>query len=255
MSKINANKSTKKSTSTNPQVASSIVHKPFSTGKINIFNPPKSNPNGESISSKLVVNTTLEDSQQIEAILTTSQPKQWFNLFINPWVISAGVIFLLANIFSSIFIWHNYSQSSEREASESTQIEAGNYDLAAKEFAPLNLNTLSTISDFSNVVKEDTSKPDKIKVEIPPALLPLKLGDSLNNLDTQYHYILTEYQGDRSLASVKQKVDNISLVNLPQGLFIYLGAFTEKSKAIEFVEQLKTAKINAYIYPFESNNN
>ncbi len=254
MSQITSKKSTKKSTSANPKVAASIVHKPFSTGKINIFNPPKSNPNGELMPSKLFLNATLETSEQPEEILTP-QPKQWFDLFINPWGISAIALLLLANIFSVIFIWRNSLQISSQEAVESAQIDVGNYDLAAKEFVPLNLNTLSTLSRPSGIAKENEVTTDKIEVEIPPALLPLNIDNPRTSFDTEYNYILTEYTGDRSLALVKQKVNSVSLVNLPQGLFIYLGAFTQNSTAIEFLEQLKAVGISAYIYPFEPNNN
>ncbi|MGF1542736.1 MAG: hypothetical protein ACFCU5_20235 [Pleurocapsa sp.] len=251
MSQITSNRSTKKSTPTNHKVASSIVHKPFATGKINIFNPPKSNPNGELTPSKLVLNATLEDPQQTEELLTP-QPKQWLNVFINPWGISAIALLLLANIFSGILIWRNSLERSSQETLESTKIDVGSYDLAAREFVTLNLNTLSTLSHLADIVGEDAVKMKKMAVEIPPALLPLNLDNSLSSLDTQYHYILTEYTGDRDLAAVKQKVNSVSLVNLPQGLFIYLGAFTQKSTAIEFLEELKTVGITAYIYPFES---
>ena len=252
MSKTTSSKLAKKSTSTNKKVASSIVHKPFSTGTINIFHPPKSNPNGEMISSKLVVNATLEESGVSEQLLTIPQSKHWFNLFLNPWGISAIAVLLLANVFSGVLIWRNSLQLSSNLEVEPQGTDVGNYNLAAQEFVPLNLNTLSTLSSSAAIVTDDEVESEAMQVEIPPALLPLNINNSLASLDTQYHYILTEYTGDRSLELVRQKVNSISLVNLPQGVFIYMGGFTQKTAAVEFLAQLKAAGINAYIYPFKS---
>lgn len=245
MSPSTPSNSTKK-TLTNPKLASSIVHKPFSTGTINIFNPPKSNPNGESVSSKLVLDAVLETELPTE--LKESIKPKWHDRLLNPWVISAIAILLLANSISGIFIWRHsqISSAQSNELSESPTI--GNSNLVEREFMPLNLSTLSSISskDSSQEAKTPTNlTPD---APIHPALIPLNQVDSLN---TQYHYVLTEYTGDRSLILARQKVKNISLVNFPQGVFIYLGAFTEKTSAIAFVEQLKQEGLNAYIYPFD----
>ena len=251
MSQTTSNKLTKQSVSSNSKVSSSIVHKPFSTGKINIFHPPKSRPNGEMMPSKLVVNATLETSEGSEQLATLTQSQNWLNLFLNPWGISAVSILLLTNIFSGILIWHNSLKITSQQDLKSTQINVGDYDLAAREFVPLNLNTLSTLSNPNSLLTDDAVESEAMQAEIPPALLPFKINDSFTSIDNEYHYILTEYTGDRSLELVKQKVNNISLVNLPQGLFIYLGAFTEKSAALKFLEQLEATGINAYIYPLD----
>ena len=252
MSQTTSSKLANKSTSSNPKVSSSIVHKPFSTGKINIFHPPKSSPNGEMMPSKLVVNATLEASEESEKLPTTPQSQNWLNLFLNPWSISAIAVLLLANIFSGILIWHNSLNTSSQDALESSQIDVGNYDLAAQEFIPLNLNTLSTLSSSTSILTDDEAESEAIQAEIPPALLPLNIHNSFTSIDNEYHYILTEYTGDRSLELVKHKVNSISLVNLPQGVFIYMGAFTQKSAAVEFLAKLKAVGINAYIYPLDN---
>ncbi|MEL6461355.1 MAG: hypothetical protein AAFQ91_24515, partial [Cyanobacteria bacterium J06621_15] len=69
--------------------------------------------------------------------------------------------------------------------------------------------------------------------------------------DAEYHYVLTEYSGDRSLALARQKASQVSLVNFPQGVFIYLGAFKEREQAEQFIVQLKQENFAAQIYPFQ----
>jgi hypothetical protein len=82
---------------------------------------------------------------------------------------------------------------------------------------------------------------------IIPALAPINLAQS--TIDPQYYYLLTEYHGDSSLALAKQKVEQVSLVNLPQGIFIYLGAYKDRAQAEQFVAHLKQENLAAHIYP------
>ena len=249
MSPTTSDKLTTKTAATNQKVASSIVHKPFDTGKINIFHPHKGKPNGKMIPAKLMQNATLEESDSLERLLPTSQLPSWLSLFLNPWSIGAIAILLLANIASGILIWQNSTSVVSSNDLKEEQISVGDYDLAAQEFVPLNLNTLSTLP--SSLTNNNPPESTKLQVEIPPALLPLDVNN-LNSLNPQYHYILTEYQGDRSLELARQQVDNISLVHFPQGIFIYLGAFTEKTAATNFISQLQATGIKAYIYPFQN---
>lgn len=248
----------------NQKAASSIVHKPFDTGTINIFNPfrskSKSKSSSEPFSSKLVVNAVLEESnitqelQKLDGELnsTASKPR-WFDRLLTPWTISAIAMLLLANIVSAVAIWRNPHRlmTSDELDSESTNIEAldtvGGSDLAQQEFVSLNLNNLSTISS-SNVSSSNSvnSAQTVIKPEIAASsTIPL------TQIDSKYHYIVTEYTGDRSLKLARKQVESVSLVNFPQGVFVYLGAFTEETAANEFVNQLKKAGVEAFVYPLD----
>ena len=258
-----------KKNTVNQKVASTIVHKPFSTGKINIFNPPRSNPNGQQAASKLVLNAVLEkpETENIEAIdyipeksdaadrtnnrSTDAVSHGWRSNLGNFWSISAIAIFLAINFVSSAIIFHKSQQTNAKTNTKELFSQVGHGDLNSQEFIPLNLSTLSTISTKKDVV-EISEKTEKIAPDAPihPGLTSL---DSTNLLtgQSQYHYVLTEYTGERSLKSAKEKVDRISLVNFPQGVFIYLGAFTQKKQATAFIEQLKTEGLDAYLYPFD----
>lgn len=245
MSQSTSKKSGKRSTS-NQKIASSIVHKPFSTGKINIFNPPRSNPNGEHLPAKLIVNAVLEKPEPIpeKPEIPEKTPKNWFNNLLNPWTISAIAILLSANFISGWFIWQRSPkfQAAVNPVPEPATI--GNSNLAQREFIPLNLSTLSTIKTAIDTA-QDVEESEKITPDAPihPAFMP-------SSFNSKYHYVLTEYTGDRSLKLARQKVSSVSLVNFPQGVFIYLGAFSEKTQANAFINQLKQEGIDAYVYPF-----
>ena len=275
----------------NTQLKSGIVHKPFATGTINIFNPYRSKKRGEINKPKLSLNAELEkktEKTEINSIFEPSalelpereyQDRNWLDSLLSPWGISAIAILFFANLISAAVIWRNTSVAINpqqtnlansrvplRQALEGfdvpkerrrTPVRAtrgrssvstvGNADLSAQEFMPLNLSTLSKMKPI-----EDTStEVSKVNITpISPALAPLNNVTNLSAINTQYYYILAEYTGDKSLSKARQKAKQISLVNLPQGVFIYLGAFTDREQAGKFVAQLQKENFAAYIYPF-----
>ena len=244
--------------SANSRLKSSIVHKPFATGTINIFNPhraKKSNSNSQLAAPKLFLHAELEktESEQSEQLtsltdLDTETPEieyhesSWLEWLINPWSISAIAIILLANLVSGAIIWRNYRQAANIKP-EKQIATVGSANIATEEFMPLNLSTLSRLK-----TPEDTESATIIE-PISPALAPINLSQS--TINPQYHYILTEYRGDSSLALVRQKVEHVSLVNLPQGVFIYLGAYKDRDAAEQYVAHLEQANLAALIYPVD----
>jgi hypothetical protein len=256
MSSKNSNQPDKKPT-VNPNVKSSIVHKPFATGTINIFNPHKSKPKSELGNPKLFLNAELEkESEQPQLELTEDlesteiayRDKNWIDSLLSPWGISAIAILFLANLIAAGVIWRNSHLAIKTNEVKSLSATVGNVNLANQEFIPLNLSTLSMIK----TTKETTEQESKPKlVPISPALAPLNDLTALSAVAPQYYYVLTEYTGEQSLSLAQQKVKQISLVNFPQGVFIYLGAFTKQQQAEEFVLQLKQENFPAHIYPFD----
>lgn len=240
-----------KKPATNKQVSSSIVHKPFDTGTINIFNPPRSNPNGESLSSKLVLNAALEKPAppaELNAQLdSTTVEKRWLDQILTPWGISAIALLLLANVISGVMIWRNPQRlvstaELNNNSSNKTLAVVGGSNLAQQEFVSLNLNNLSTISSENSINSTQTL----IKPEIAASSsIPLA------QINPKYYYIVSEYTGDRSLKSARKQVKSVSLVNFPQGVFVYLGAFTEENAANDFVTKLKQTGVEAFIYPLD----
>lgn len=241
----------------NPNLKSSIVHKPFATGKINIFNPYRSKSSENKLSSpKLFLNAQLEETSDklttlSESDLETSEieyrDRNWLDSLFSPWGISAIAILFLVNLISAGFIWRNTRTAATSNETESPLSTVGNTNLTAQEFMPLNLSTLGTIKTTKDEVEE--SIPDI--TPISPALAPLNNIASLSSFNTQYHYVLTEYTGEQSLASARQQVKQVSLVNFPQGVFIYLGAFKDREDADRFVSQIKQDNFPAYVYPLE----
>ncbi|MEM9509943.1 MAG: hypothetical protein AAGA16_20040, partial [Cyanobacteria bacterium P01_E01_bin.35] len=236
MTSENTAKSCQKS-QPNPTVNSSIVHKPFATGTINIFNPyrNKSNPsNAQPNTPKLFTNTQLENPPELETESSAefTQPdfryrqRDWCNTLFNPWSMSAIAMILLANLISGAVIWRNYRWVSKEKIVQ--PLANVNYaNLESAEFVPLNLSTLSILD-----TSEDTVSVKATIIEpISPALAPINNTVALSGINSPYHYVLSEYTGDRSLALARQKVKQVSLVNFPQGVFIYLGAFTEREQA------------------------
>lgn len=227
---------TKKSSS-NPKLKSSIVHKPFSTGTVNFFHPYRQKSN-----SQLSIDEPLNTELDLKATQSTLEEpvysdRHWLDSLINPWSLSAIAIIFLANLVSGAVIWRNYRFSAVVEEPEPI---LSSVDLTAAEFIPLNLSTLSMLDTVEDTITEPKLTP------IAPSKAPL------DNLATsEYYYVLTEYAGDRSLALSRQKVKQIALVNLPQGMFIYLGAFTTKEQADRFVAQLSQENLTARLYPFD----
>ncbi len=258
MSLKNSSDSPKKS-KTNSNVKSSIVHKPFATGTINIFNPyrsksNKSNKPNQSNSQlsepKLFLNAQLENIDELESEIEPTefedQEQNWLDNLLNPWSISAIAVIFLANLISGAVIWRNYRLTSKTKVVEPVTT-LGSANLATEEFVPLNLSTLSRLDTAKDIVAAEESP---VIEPISPALAPINNTVALSLVNSPYYYILTEYTGDRSLALARQKVKQVSLVNLTQGVFIYLGAFTDSEQAEEFISQLKQENFAAQIYPF-----
>jgi hypothetical protein len=245
-----------RSTSSNSspiEPSSSLVHLPFPTHEINFFNPPKSNPNGN-LNGKLILDALLEEKQPE---LEIPNHRKWHDSLLSPWAISSILIVLLANVVSGTIVFFQNHQKITLNASSNPSIHEsssiGGPNLAAAEFIDLNLSTLSTISNPAVTSTKSSRKLDSVPSN---PLLSLngqnkQIPNSLEQIQTNYYYVFTEYSGDRSLALAKQKVSNVSLINFPQGVFIYLGAFQQKTYAQQFVAQLKKEGIDAYVYPLD----
>ena len=231
----------KEKTSSNPKLKSSIVHKPFATGTVNIFNPYRNKSSDRGSMPQNSIDSELQTSPHLSSpSLEESIYNNWLNSLINSWTIVAIAIVLLTNLISGAAIWRDRQRLYRVQESESSSIPSS-VDLSSAEFVPLELDTLSRIK-----LIEDSPKVSL--TPITPARAPL---DNLatSTIDPQYHYVLTEYTGERSLSESRQKVKQVALVNLPQGIFIYLGAFTAKEQADEFVAQLVQEGFAAYVYP------
>lgn len=247
-----------KDSKVNRNLKSSIVHKPFATGTINIFNPYKGKKDGQLSQPKLFLNAELEDIEAspsstftedfelLESDEVEYRQRNWIDSLLSPWGISAIAILVSINLISAAVIWRN-AQNTGNEVVEGEQgTSIGNNNLAEREFIPLNLSTLSKIEPNKAALVEDKPAIEPIS----PALAPLNDVNNLSIFNTKYHYILAEYTGDRSLSLARQKVAQVSLVNFPQGVFIYLGAFTDREQAEQFVSQLKQDDFPTRIYPF-----
>lgn len=254
MSTKNSSDSQQKSP-TNANLKSSIVHKPFATGTINIFNPYRNKSNKSSSqlrAPKLFLNAELEQPDQLESEIiseleppeVTYQEANWLYSLLNPWSVTAIAIIFLANLISGAVIWRNYRLANQ-PSTEKPVAALGSANLATSEFMPLNLSTLSIID-----TEEDLAAENLLLEPISPALAPINHAMALSSINPPHYYILAEYTGDRSLALARQKVKQVSLVNLNQGVFIYLGAFTEQEQAQKFIAQLKQENFVAQIYPF-----
>ncbi len=224
-----------KKSSSNPKLKSTIVHKPFSTGTVNFFHPHRHKSNSQ-LSTDEPLDNELDLKAKSQSTSEETANARSLDSLINFWSLSAIAIIFLANLISGAVIWRNYRLSAVVEEPEPI---LSSVDLTAAEFIPLNLSTLSMLDTVEDTVTEPKLTP------IAPSKAPLD-----NLADSEYYYVLTEYAGDRSLALSKQKVKQIALVNLPQGMFIYLGAFTKKEQADRFVVQLSQENLTAKVYPF-----
>lgn len=254
---------------TNPNLKSSIVHKPFATGTINIFNPyrnkSQTNTTNTSHSNKLtpppkILNAelaTTRDHQDLDLAdleqETIAYPESyWLDSLLSPWGISAIALLLLVNLIGTGVIWRVTRQETQNHHQvPATATSVGNSNLTnltGQEFMPLNLSTLGAIK----MPEAETSESSNPKlVPISPALAPLDNLVSLSTFNTPYHYVLTEYTGEQSLIRARAKTPQVSLVNFPQGVFIYLGAFKDRQDAEQFVTQLKPENLPAYVYPLD----
>lgn len=258
--------------------SSSIVHKPFAKGHVNFFYPPKKNPNGHLASAQLWDSDISEQRQTSKNILELeeigeavrespkiSEPEpenQDFptNRLLNSWKISAILFIIFGNLIgTTAIVWQKYqAKSLASSGAENTAIiQAGQTNLATQEFVELNLNNLKNITisesnqDTKKIPASSNNSSESLPLAIPPTNLPQDIVFPEANKNTQYYYILSTYTGDRSLAIAKAKVPNVSLINFPQGIFIYMGAFTKKDLAEQFVKKLQELGLESYIYPFE----
>ncbi|WP_036482511.1 hypothetical protein [Myxosarcina sp. GI1] len=221
-----------------------IVHKPFATGEINIFRPFKGK-----IDRRREITTPITDGLETATTdtLISSQLK-WQNRIFNVWSLGAIAIVLLTNAIAIGTIkMRNAQQAAAPVKTQRPTI--GHRDLTANEFMPLDLSTLSNLPSAEKPQANEESElvPQSL---IPPAFVPFNNNTFLARSD-RYHYVLTEYAGDRSLEFVREKLTNISLVHLPEGMFVYLGAFVEREPANNFILKLRQEGIEAKIYPFE----
>lgn len=250
----------------NSQLKSSIVHKPFATGTINIFNPYRTKGKGNKADGQLATPTLyldaqLEKSDQLAPFsqadseadigLNSYEPtydpteakdhqSHWLDWLFSPWSVSAIAVIFLANLISGAVIWRNY-RSVANTKSVQPVTTLGSANIASEEFMPLNLGTLSRLKTAADGSESSVNAP------IPPALAPINLAQS--TVEPEHYYVLTEYTGDSSLALARQKVKQVSLVNFPQGVFIYLGAYQDREQAEEFVAHLQQENFVAHIYP------
>ena len=248
---------------------SSMVHKPFLTGQINIFNPPKTNPNGRLASAKLLTKDTKKRQNNFLFEQISKQTEDYLNSWCSDhafWksshssfrktILIVIVVVIFANILSATII---LNQKQKTQISDETPIEqptlsqVGNTDLSSKEFIELKASNLSRIPQTTTNSQNSSLNTPETEPTLPLAIPPLNIAPSPNltvpQVPSQYYYILSEYTGDRSLAKAKEKVPNVSLISLQEGVFIYMGAFGQKELAEQFLDQLKTEGFYAYIYP------
>ena len=248
---------------------SSIVHKPFLTGQINIFNPPKANPNGRLASAKLLTKDTKKRhnnflfdhiNKQTEGHLNSwcsdNASSESSHFFLRKTTFLAIAVVIFANTVSAIILLNQKQKnqlSDEIPIEQPTLSQVGNMDLSSKEFIELKASNLSRIPQTTTNSQNSSLNKPKTEPTLPLAIPPLNMTQSPNftatQFPSQYYYILSEYTGDRSLALAKEKVPNVSLITLQEGVFIYMGAFGQKELAQQFLDQLKTEGFYAYIYP------
>lgn len=227
----------------------SIVHKPFAIGQINLFHQPKKNPNGHLASAKLLPKDTVDNVVEPDAELVTEE-----KFFTSGKLIAIALIVISNLTAATVISLHKRERLTASTDTVRESYIAGKTNLSQQEFVELNLNNLKNIAPATKIENAD-SETQKIAKNMPLAIPPTNLPQNIElpqvKEDTQYYYILSEYTGDRSLELAKTQVPNVSLIDFPQGMFIYLGAFTEKELASQFVEQLKEIGLEGYVYPFE----
>ena len=243
--------------SASSKAKSSLVHKPFATGTINIFNPHRSKSQSKPNSAKLLINAELErDLEQSKAEFKSElnpepdeieyREQNWLDSLMSFWGISAIAVLVTVNLVSAGYIWRN-SRNPVLEETKPSAATIGNRNLVEREFVPLDLGTLGTIQTTPEPADESTLD----LAPIAPALAPLDNIASLTSFNTPYHYILTEYTGEESLFLAQQKAPQVSLVNFPQGVLIYMGAFKNREDADTFVTRLKQDNFSATVYPLD----
>ena len=250
----------RKSQTSTAQKQSNLVHKPFKAGQVNLFHPPRKNPNGHLASSQLWHNHTSKKQTSLSSTSSTKNQDTTLHRFFNTWKLTAISLIIFSNLVAATAILIYKKQARLQavvEANQQATYAAGKTNLAAQEFVELNLNSLKNIavSNKVNLANTDLSthnqSSNSLPLAIPPQNLPPDMVLPQAAATTKYYYILAQYTGDRSLAQAKTQVPHVSLVNFPQGMFIYMGAFTEKDLAHNFVKQLQEFDLEAYVYPFE----
>jgi hypothetical protein len=231
--------------SANSHLKSSLVHKPFATGTINIFNPHRNKEGNKLSSPKLYLDAELEPDLDLQPKEIEVPTHTWLNSLLSPWGISAIAMLLLINLISGGFIWRYARNAATPNEVQTSTIGMKNF--TKQEFMPLNLNTLGAIETGADEAVEST--PDL--APIAPALAPLNNIAGLSSVNTDYYYILTEYTGEQSLLLARQQVAQVSLVNFPQGVFVYLGAFKNREDAENYISHLKQENFSAQIYPLD----
>lgn len=252
----------------------SIVHKPFEKGNVNLFNPPKRNPNGH-VASARIWDDDLPDGSGSELVDNLEEiwddeivdpkdcleepiennPSKKLPSFLNSWRIAAAAIVILGNVSAvSTLMWHKHQManaSSELANSSPTYI-SGTTNLAKQEFQELNLQSLKNIEVQSkDILESKETDSANLPLAIPPTNIPKDVIFSQSQVAKKYYYILADYTGEKSLELAKSKVPNVSLVNFPQGVFIYMGAFVKKESALQFIGSLKQSGLESRIYPTE----
>ncbi len=218
---------------------------------INLFNPPKSNPNGRLAASRLFDRGKGSRLGSISDGVDKDGTAKLSNNgaeYLNFWRIGAISIILLVNMVSASVLLKDkfFKPTGSQELKPTPEILAGKTNLAAQEFITPSLNSLSSIS--TTIKESDTKRPVSPPLAIPPTNLPNKGIISSSIASISYYYILVEYTGEESLQLAQEQVKNVSLVNFPQGIFIYLGAFSQKAAAEKFINKIKAKGLDGYIY-------
>jgi hypothetical protein len=257
------------------QKNSHLTHKPSSLPEEDYWLAPKE------ARSRLAHPTSLTQTESLlDSIFDLEETpeikhKHWLHSLFTPLGISSLLLILLTNAIGSSLVVLNYKSIGESILTPPSNQEISNSEitngpnLAQQEFVDLNLLSLSTLPNPTKKSKSDRPKrsrssvqsPEKSQIKPNKAIVSSPASNTPNFLpgnsetipstalaNTNYYYILTEYSDPSSLQQVKQKLGNASLVNFPQGLFIYVGAFYDRESANRFVEQLAQQRITAYVH-------
>jgi hypothetical protein len=104
----------------------------------------------------------------------------------------------------------------------------------------------------NNSIKSSPNAGSKPNPEASPGVA-VSLNSSqapanLTKFRKDFYYVLTSYEGDRTLTQAKTIVSDAYLVNLQEGARIQMGAYPKESQAKRVVEQLQQKGISAWIY-------
>jgi hypothetical protein len=274
MDKSILSKISKRPVSSN-QLNSTLTHRPSSLSEEDYWLAPKEARSNNCTSTSLTKAESLLDTiAELEA--AQIERKTWFDNLFSPAGVSSILLILLTNVVASSLLFFN--NKSEPNATVTNAQKVGltrsgipnGPNLAQQEFVELDLMTVSmlvkptTKSDRAPRSNNHAFSPTKVRAKqkqvrnssITSAILPELNSAPVQGYaipstaltNTNYYYILTEYNGTHSLQKAKQKFGNVSLVKFPQGLFIYMGAFYDSGDANRFVERLAQQGIMAYTY-------